>query len=313
MPTAYESLRHRTCTQSEYKALGSVDENSIYFLSDTHQIFVGSTEYTKSALAKESRPAEGEQGEEGRIYVCLEDGSSFAYVNGSWVALYDPTVEVVKQIHAGDCIECDPNPIFNVGTVSHGVPSGASETDPDLTSVKLKLGDIMYLNEVGTDKFGHVVEIAKRSVTLPSADELSTVFKFKGTLASSDLLPQTGNSVGDVYYVTDDSKEYVYLESGWEELGPVVDLSGLVSKEPDASGDVAAITEDGSIASAGYAPESGVQEGTYGSLSEAKASIPSVTFDKYGRAVSASTSDVAIASPEFASDVAHWMLEQFLV
>ena len=275
-------------------------------------MYVGSNEYTKSALTLESRPSLETEGEEGRIYICLEDGSSYAYIGGRWVVLYDPTVETVKSISAGECVTCDPDPITYKGTVSHSVPEGAQEIAPDTTPVKLNLGDTFNVKEIQTDKFGHVTGLEEKSITLPSADQLTTVFKFKGTVDSVDLLPDTGNIVGDVYYVIQDSAEYVYMESGWERLGPIVDLSGLVPKVPDIAGYVACVSEDGSLQSAGYTPKSGVTAGSYGNVHESELLIPCVSVDKYGRVTEAEQKSVSFASDEFAADCVAWILEKYM-
>lgn len=311
MPSNYEQIAYRQGTKEEYLST-TPDPNSIYFLTDTHQVYVGDKEYTTSALTIDHRPEATEKGEEGRLYVCTEDGSSFVYVGGRWVAVYDPTLPTVKYVRAGDTIECTPNPITTDGTVSHGVPEGATEVVPDTTAVKLKLGDTFSTSEVRTDKFGHVVGVEKRNVTMPTADELTTVFKFKGTVQTSGDLPQDGNAVGDVYYVVQESAEFVYLETGWEKLGPVVDLSGLVPKVPKASGQVAKFNEDGSLSSAGYEPESGVTEGTYGNTSESEITVPSVQVDKYGRVTSAENKVVRVASKDLVADYVAWTLEKYL-
>lgn len=310
IPTLYETIHVRVCSSSEYESLDSYDNNSIYFVTDSCKVYVGSTEYTKSCVVRPSRPAEGEQGEEGRIYICQEDGSSFAYIGGKWVTIYDPELPTVKYVRAGEGISCSPNPIITDGTVSHAVPEGATETVPDTTEVNLKLGESFTLNEVKTDKFGHVTGVEQKTVNMPSADELATVFKFKGTVANKDSLPQTGNVIGDVYYVTEDSAEYVYLESGWEKLGPVVDLSGLVEKVPEDSGYVAMISDTGSITSAGYKPQSGVTAGTYGQFENNALFVPRMEIDEYGRTTSAQNIDVPLIDAYTASDYVAWYLEK---
>lgn len=310
IPTLYETLHVRVCLSSEYDSLDSYDNNSIYFLTDTCQVFVGDAEYTKSCVIRPSRPDESEQGEEGRIYICQEDGSSFTYIDGQWVAIYDSTLPTVKYVRAGEGIVCSPNPITTDGTVSHDTPEGASELVPDVSEVNLKLGDSFTLNEVNTDKFGHVTGLSQRTVNMPSADELATVFKFKGTVTDRNNLPQTGNVVGDVYYVTEDSAEYVYLESGWEKLGPVVDLSGLVEKVPESSGYVAMISDTGSVTSAGYKPQSGVTPGTYGQFENNLLSVPRVVVDEFGRTTLAQNVDVSLVDAYTASDYVAWYLEK---
>ena len=68
--------------------------------------------------------------------------------------------------------------------------------------------------------------------------DLGSVLDFKGTVAAVADLPATGNSVGDVYLVTADHSEYVWVSDTsttpaterWEKLGFDVDLSGYLAK-----------------------------------------------------------------------------------
>ena len=62
---------------------------------------------------------------------------------------------------------------------------------------------------------------------------LGAVFSFKGTVATTSQLPLSGNTIGDVYYVTAKSLEYVWINDGtarWEPLGEIVDLSAYYTK-----------------------------------------------------------------------------------
>jgi hypothetical protein len=56
---------------------------------------------------------------------------------------------------------------------------------------------------------------------------LASVLKFKGVKATQAELPTEGMVEGDVYFVTEASKEFVYANGKWEELGGVVDYDGL--------------------------------------------------------------------------------------
>ncbi len=67
---------------------------------------------------------------------------------------------------------------------------------------------------------------------------LGTVLNFKGVKPTYGDLPSTGNKYGDVWYVSADSSEYVWVntstgtESGsWEQLGPTTDFSGFLTKD----------------------------------------------------------------------------------
>ena len=63
-------------------------------------------------------------------------------------------------------------------------------------------------------------------------DGLGNVFDLKGSVQSVSNLPSTGNEIGDVWYVVDESVGYVWLNDGttnrWEQLGLPIDLSGYV-------------------------------------------------------------------------------------
>lgn len=68
------------------------------------------------------------------------------------------------------------------------------------------------------------------------ATNMGTVFNIKGEVATVADLPATGNTVGDVYYVSSVSAGYIWLETTdhptgyWEELGEPIDLSGYIAK-----------------------------------------------------------------------------------
>lgn len=74
------------------------------------------------------------------------------------------------------------------------------------------------------------------TVTLTAADlGLTSVFNLKGSKPTYTALPATGNVIGDVWYVVDESVGYIWLNDGttnrWEQLGLSVDLSNYVTTE----------------------------------------------------------------------------------
>ena len=121
-------------------------------------------------------------------------------------------------------------------------------------------------------------------------ENLTTVFRFKGTVANKDALPTTNNTVGDVYHTADTHTEYVWVEgdstdkgttsddaepgnssttydhSGahWEELGVNVDLSPYATRtwvdtyyaqKPATitAGNLLKVDEKGNLVDTGYA------------------------------------------------------------
>ena len=66
--------------------------------------------------------------------------------------------------------------------------------------------------------------------------KITSVFSFKGTKATEAELPPSNNTVGDVWYVTENETEYVWIADSdgsngkWEEFGPAIDLSGYLQK-----------------------------------------------------------------------------------
>ena len=63
-----------------------------------------------------------------------------------------------------------------------------------------------------------------------TSEDISAVFVYKGTKATVDALPSTGNKKGDVWTVSATGAEYVWNGSAWEYLGQVLDLSGYQTK-----------------------------------------------------------------------------------
>lgn len=93
---------------------------------------------------------------------------------------------------------------------------------------------------------------------LATKADISRVFAFKGTVANADALPTEGNVEGDVYFVTADKSEYVFVGDAWEKLGPVIDLSAyaeskdVIQRVTGAAGQVPKLTESGTLEASGF-------------------------------------------------------------
>ena len=60
--------------------------------------------------------------------------------------------------------------------------------------------------------------------------DLSTVFRYKGSVETYTDLPTSGQQVGDVYNVNDTGKNYAWSGTLWDDLGGTVDLSIYATK-----------------------------------------------------------------------------------
>lgn len=61
--------------------------------------------------------------------------------------------------------------------------------------------------------------------------KVSSVYKYKGSVATVSALPSSGQVVGDVYNVEEDGMNYAWDGSKWDELGSSVDLSDYLTIE----------------------------------------------------------------------------------
>ena len=61
--------------------------------------------------------------------------------------------------------------------------------------------------------------------------DLTTVFRYKGSVDTFNNLPSTDVQVGDTYNTNDDGKNYTWNGGSWDDLGGIVDLTPYVTKE----------------------------------------------------------------------------------
>lgn len=341
MPSNNSVIKFVACSQASYTA-ATKDANTIYFTTDTNAIYVGSTEYTKRIQELTATPTSSTAGDDGRLY--YYNGNLYMYKDSTWtkVANINEKNGTVTSVATGDGLT--GGPVTSNGTISHAVPDGAAAITGSTTGQTPSFGGTFNIETVSTDKFGHVIAVNTRTVTIPSetaltvstssgtattlthggtftavtavakgtgshetkvttqtftlpADndttytlatgstdgtvkvtpssgsayevtvkgwdtvakltDISAVLKFKGTVASKDKLPSSATT-GDVYYVTEDSSEYVYLDSAWEELGPVIDLSSyalssdVIQRVTGETGEVPKFNSDGTLSSTGF-------------------------------------------------------------
>lgn len=73
--------------------------------------------------------------------------------------------------------------------------------------------------------------------------KISSVYKYKGTVATYDALPTSGQVGGDVYNVESNGMNYAWTGTGWDALGGAADLSDYLQKTGDGSNVTATFTE----------------------------------------------------------------------
>lgn len=137
------------------------------------------------------------------------------------------------------------------GVVSNIVVDSADKHKLNVTKQQLSVSDLSDGSTVATKTYVDTGLSAKVSIagnqdisgnknftgTLYYQDEevatkqdLSTVFKYKGSVASYANLPTSGNEIGDVWNVLDTDKNYAWNGTSWDDLGGVVDLSNYYTK-----------------------------------------------------------------------------------
>lgn len=112
---------------------------------------------------------------------------------------------------------------------------------------------LKYMNDMGAIAFKSTVEktdlspavqtsLGKADSALSLADaeanyakksDITNVYKWKGSKATYADLPSSGNTVGDVWDVQEDNQNYGWTGTGWDPLGPVVEIASITTEEID--------------------------------------------------------------------------------
>lgn len=161
---------------ANYAALADKDQYSVYYCTDTHQIFVGAEEYTKSTKTLAGVPTTATEGDAGRLYAY--NGGLYlcsGVVNNEyqWALVAETNVSAgtVGSVGAEDGLETDQAagaPITSTGNIKHSVPSGAAVTTDSIVDQAPAFGSTFAIEGVATDKFGHVTAVNSHTVTLPT-------------------------------------------------------------------------------------------------------------------------------------------------
>lgn len=196
MPNANQAVKFIACTSASYTALGIYNDNTIYFCTDTQQIFLGSREYTKSIKVLDAQPTAATVGENGRMYVyngnlymCQISGYTYIWTR---IANVNDDNGTVISVKAGSGL--NGGTITESGTISHAVPTGAKSSSDNLGDAAPTFGDSFQIIGVQTDEFGHITGVNLHNVTLPEETSVS--------VSTSAGDPETLDSDGSFTVVT---------------------------------------------------------------------------------------------------------------
>lgn len=64
--------------------------------------------------------------------------------------------------------------------------------------------------------------------------DLTAVYTYRGSKASYGSLPESGNTVGDVWNVEDTGKNYAWTGTEWDDLGGTFEIQAITNAEIDA-------------------------------------------------------------------------------
>ena len=199
------------------------DVTDFYTKEEIHQMFGTVYKYAGSVDNFSDLPTNLTNEQIGVVInVRNPNGMNYAWNGSEWDALggfdesnyynkdyIDATIRAT-QLKAKD----DTTAVDNkVNTLSATHSSDILMLRNDITQINAQFAD--YYNKTDVDS------------------KVSGVFKFMGSKATLEDLPQTGNRDGDVWNViSDNNNNYVWTAAhGWESLGPIVNLSNFYTKD----------------------------------------------------------------------------------
>lgn len=136
-------------------------------------------------------------------------------------------------------------------------PTITMGTDDADTATPAFGGTFTAVGAIEKDANGHVTKVTTRTVTVPNAaasssvaglmsaadkakldafgdastyalkSDISTVYKYKGSVDNYAALPGEDNTVGDVYNLNDTGMNYVWTGTAWDALGQVFTITAI--------------------------------------------------------------------------------------
>lgn len=80
---------------------------------------------------------------------------------------------------------------------------------------------------------GNYLTTSDAASTYATKSEISTAYRYKGSVASVSDLPASGNTVGDVYDVQATDMNYAWNGTAWDQLGSTFTITSITNAEID--------------------------------------------------------------------------------
>lgn len=115
-----------------------------------------------------------------------------------------------------------------VDSLGH-VTAATSVAKSDITALGIPAQDTTY-NNATTSTAGLMSAADKTKL---DGIDVSTIYKYKGSVATVSDLPSSGVSVGDVYNVETDGMNYAWTGTAWDALGGTFTIVSITNAEID--------------------------------------------------------------------------------
>ena len=277
-----EQIIFNTLSQEKYdelKANGQINPNEIYLVPDTNEVpenVVESDNYVNAKLWKGTL-AEYEALEtydDSITYIITDDNEALDVYTKEEV---DNLLDNVSVDLSNYYTKSETNTIFNnvysksemdelLDNVSVDLSDYYTKTETDglldnvyskeevdnlFEEAEVDLTPYLTKTDASTtyETIENVNSLRNNTYTKEEVDaKVSSVYRFKGSVASESALPTTDLVIGDVYNVEDTGANYAYNGSSWDKLSETIDLTPYLTKT-DASTTYATINDvNGEIA-----------------------------------------------------------------
>lgn len=169
--------------------------------------------------------------------ITAEDGTALQFTSSASDAGFDVNMHAIRPLNASSMDLGSSGHSFDIAYI-HGINNGENITIPTV-------GGTLTLNEVN---FKTAVTDINKGLTEADAytkeevdAKVSSVYRFRGSVATYNDLPTEGNVQGDVWNVEDTGANYAWAGTKWDKLSETIDLTPYLTKE-DAASTYATIT-----------------------------------------------------------------------